>query len=165
MTMNMIEIEGYKAAISYDPEIEMFRGEFLNLNGGADFYAADAKALKVEAQASLRVFLEVCKEQGIEPARNYSGKFNVRVKPELHKVLAMYAEAEHSSLNSIVVDSMSSIVELAERASIGIFEVHKYLSTVLGTPDAAAKNKVRHRATSKAKHKTKTAQQTKRKTT
>ena len=30
--------DGYKAVIAYDPEIEMFRGEFVGLNGAADFY-------------------------------------------------------------------------------------------------------------------------------
>ena len=33
--------DGYKAVIAYDPEIEMFRGEFVGLNGAADFYASD----------------------------------------------------------------------------------------------------------------------------
>ena len=33
---NVMEFEGgYKAVITYDPEIEMFRGEFVGLNGGA----------------------------------------------------------------------------------------------------------------------------------
>ena len=35
--MNMMEINGFNAVIKYDPEIEMFRGEFVGLNGGADF--------------------------------------------------------------------------------------------------------------------------------
>ena len=44
--MNLMEIDGYRAIIKYDPEIEMFRGEFSNLNGGADFYADNIKSLK-----------------------------------------------------------------------------------------------------------------------
>ena len=43
--MNTMQIEGYRAIIQYDPEIEMFRGEIIDLNGGADFYA------KVSARA------------------------------------------------------------------------------------------------------------------
>lgn len=35
--MNTMEIDGYKAVIQYDPDIELFRGEFIGLNGGADF--------------------------------------------------------------------------------------------------------------------------------
>ena len=41
---NVMTINGYQAVINYDPEIQMFRGEFLGLNGGADFYARDAMA-------------------------------------------------------------------------------------------------------------------------
>ncbi|SEI91000.1 Predicted nuclease of the RNAse H fold, HicB family [Azotobacter beijerinckii] len=77
-------IDGYKAVIEYDPEIEMFRGEFVGLNGGADFYAADIEGLKREGATSLRVFLEMCAEDGVEPRKVFSGKFNVRVPPELH---------------------------------------------------------------------------------
>ncbi len=36
---NVIEIGGEKAVIALDPEIQMLRGEFFGLNGGADFYA------------------------------------------------------------------------------------------------------------------------------
>ena len=44
--INMMKIEGYCAVIKYDPEIEMFRGEFINLNGGADFYADNITRFK-----------------------------------------------------------------------------------------------------------------------
>ncbi|WP_090622349.1 type II toxin-antitoxin system HicB family antitoxin [Azotobacter beijerinckii] len=81
---NTMVIDGYKAVIEYDPEIEMFRGEFVGLNGGADFYAADIEGLKREGATSLRVFLEMCAEDGVEPRKVFSGKFNVRVPPELH---------------------------------------------------------------------------------
>ena len=36
-----IEIDGYRAIVQYDTEIDMFRGQFIGLNGGADFYAKD----------------------------------------------------------------------------------------------------------------------------
>ena len=39
---------GYSAVIGYDSELEMFRGEFVGLNGGADFYATDLEGLKRE---------------------------------------------------------------------------------------------------------------------
>jgi len=58
--MNLMEIDGFNATIEYDPELEMFRGEFVGLNGGADFYAPDTEGLRQEGVASLRVFLEAC---------------------------------------------------------------------------------------------------------
>ena len=57
---SVMEISGYKALIAFDPETNQFRGEFVDLNGGADFYAADAESLQREGKTSLKVFLELC---------------------------------------------------------------------------------------------------------
>ncbi|WP_185268914.1 type II toxin-antitoxin system HicB family antitoxin [Halopseudomonas xiamenensis] len=103
---NTMTIDGYRAVIQFDPEIEMFRGEFVGLNGGADFYAADIEGLKREGATSLRVFLEMCAEGGIEPTKAFSGKFNVRVPPELHADLVVAATAEGKSLNQWVVEAL-----------------------------------------------------------
>jgi predicted HicB family RNase H-like nuclease len=70
--MNTIEINGYRAVIQYDPDIDMFRGEFVGLSGGADFYAKDIDSLRKESEISLKVFLDICQENGIEPRKAYS---------------------------------------------------------------------------------------------
>ncbi len=57
---NTMTIDGNQAVITFAPEIPMFRGEFLGLNGGADFYAKDVKGLQREGGISLNVFLERC---------------------------------------------------------------------------------------------------------
>lgn len=33
---NVVEINGEKAVVAFDPEIQMLRGEFVGLNGGAE---------------------------------------------------------------------------------------------------------------------------------
>ncbi|MFN3580798.1 MAG: type II toxin-antitoxin system HicB family antitoxin [Pseudomonas sp.] len=103
---NTMMIDGHRAVVQYDPEIEMFRGEFVGLNGGADFYAADIDGLKREGRASLKVFLEMCAEDGVEPTKTFSGKFNVRVPPELHAEIAQAAAAAGKSLNQWVVEAL-----------------------------------------------------------
>ena len=108
--MNTMEIQGYKAIIKYDPVIDMFRGEFVALNGGADFYASDIKNLHKEGETSLKVFLEMCREEGINPHKEYSGKFNLRVSPELHAEVAAKAAAEGKSLNKCVADMLDEVV-------------------------------------------------------
>ena len=107
---NTIDIEGYRAVIQYDPEIEMFRGEFVGLNGGADFYAADAAGLRREGAKSLEVFLEMCREDGVEPRRQYSGRFNVRLPPELHADIAIAAAADGKSINQWVTEELRDAV-------------------------------------------------------
>ncbi len=108
--MNTMDFDGYRAVIQYDPEIEMFRGEFVRLNGGADFYAKDIENLKREGEISLKVFLDACQKRGIEPKKNYSGKFNVRVPPALHENIVSAAMANGKSLNQWVVDVLKGYV-------------------------------------------------------
>jgi predicted HicB family RNase H-like nuclease len=105
--MNVMTVDGYNARIDYDPEIDMFRGEILGLTGGADFYGKTPKELRSEFKKSLAVFLAVCNEKGIEPRRNYSGKFNLRIPPELHERLAMAAQAEGKSLNTLAQEALA----------------------------------------------------------
>jgi predicted HicB family RNase H-like nuclease len=97
--INVMTIEGFKAVIAFDPDIQMFRGEFVGLNGGADFYAADVEGLKREGAVSLRVFLEACTKRGIEPRKHFSGKFVLRLDPETHEAATVAAAAAGQSLN------------------------------------------------------------------
>ncbi len=103
-------LDGYNAKIEYDPEIDLFRGEILGLTGGADFYGKTPEELRAEFKKSLMVFLEVCKEKGIEPRRSYSGKFNLRIPPELHEKLAMTAQAEGKSINTLAQEALAQRV-------------------------------------------------------
>jgi predicted HicB family RNase H-like nuclease len=48
---NVMMIEDQRAVIEYGPDIEMFRGEFIGLNGSADFYAKNIRGLKQEGKA------------------------------------------------------------------------------------------------------------------
>ena len=105
--MNVMTVDGYNAKIEYDPEVDMFRGEILGLTGGADFYGETPKELRTEFKKSLAVFLEVCKEKGIEPRRSYSGKFNLRIPPELHEKLAIAAQAEGKSINTLAQEALA----------------------------------------------------------
>jgi predicted HicB family RNase H-like nuclease len=100
-------VDGFNAKIEYDPEIDLFRGEILGLTGGADFYGKTPKELRSEFKKSLLIFLAVCKEKGIEPRRSYSGKFNLRIPPELHERLAIAAQAEGKSINTLAQEALA----------------------------------------------------------
>ena len=103
---NVMMIGGYQAVIAFDPEISMFRGEFVGLNGGADFYAADVEGLRREGETSLRVFLEACKERGIDPHKHFSGKFVLRLDPKVHDAASLAAAAQGKSLNQWATETL-----------------------------------------------------------
>lgn len=104
--MNIMTINGYQAVIAFDPEIQMFRGEFVGLNGGADFYGRDVDGLRQEGEISLRVFLEACEKRGVEPRKHFSGKFSLRVDPATHEAAAIAAAAHGQSLNQWATEAI-----------------------------------------------------------
>jgi len=108
--MNTMIIEGQKATIMYDEDLNMFRGEFVGLNGGADFYATDIDGLLKEGATSLRTFLDMCRENNVEPYKAFSGKFNVRIAPELHADVVAAAKSNDESLNQFIAETLEQAV-------------------------------------------------------
>lgn len=103
---NVMTIGGQQAVITYDPDLEMFRGEFIGLNGGADFYASDVAGLQREGEISLATFMDECAQRGIEPRKSFSGKFVLRVAPEVHEAAVTAAAASGESLNQWVAEAI-----------------------------------------------------------
>ena len=108
--MNIMTVDQYHAKIEYDEELDHFRGEIFGPNGGADFYGKNPKELRAEFKKSLQIFLEVCKEKGLQPRRNFSGKFNLRIPPELHEKLAIEAQAQGKSINTPAQEALQASV-------------------------------------------------------
>ena len=95
----MMEIDGYKAKIEYDPDLDQFRGEILGLNGSADFYGKSPAGLRKEFKSTLHVYLEVCEENGINPTKDNSGKLNLRISSGMRREFAARATATGKSVN------------------------------------------------------------------
>ncbi len=105
---NVMKFDEYEAVISFDPEIQKFRGEFSGLNGGADFYADSIQNLRKEGEISLRVFLEYAKEKNISPKKQLSGKLVLRLKPEIHQKYKLLASAKNVSLNQLLNETLET---------------------------------------------------------
>ena len=104
--MNVTTVGDYHATIEFDPDLDLFRGEILGLNGGADFYGKNPKVLRAEFKRSLEIFLAVCAEKGIQPKRHFLGKFNLRISPQLHEKLAIAAQAQGKSINALAQEAL-----------------------------------------------------------
>jgi len=59
---------------------------------------------------ALGVFRDMCREDGVEPGKQFSGKFNVRISPDLHAAIAAAAAADGKSLNQWVSDELRACV-------------------------------------------------------
>lgn len=107
----MMEYKGYIGVVEFDDESNIFHGEVINLRDVITFQGETVKQLKKAFHESIDDYLEFCKERNENPEKPYSGKFMVRVEPELHKALAIHAKMEHKSLNSWIHDTLEQAIE------------------------------------------------------
>ena len=56
--------------------------------------------------ADLDEYLEDCKQRGKDPNKPYSGKFNLRLSPQLHSEIAAAAAKTGKSLNQWVITAL-----------------------------------------------------------
>lgn len=98
----MMNYKGYIAKIEYDDDNKVFSGEVINTRTVITFCGTSVSELETEFHNSVDDYIDWCKEDGIEPEKPYSGKFNVRLNPETHRQAAITATTHGMSLNSFM---------------------------------------------------------------
>ena len=107
----MIRYKGYTGVVEYDDSLEFFAGHVVDLRDGIYFEGRSVGELKASMQRAVDAYLESCAEDGVEPARPYSGRFVVRIEAGLHRALATAAASENLSLNSYVEERLREMVQ------------------------------------------------------
>ena len=103
----MMEYKGYFSKVEFDDDANIFHGEVINLRDVITFEGETVKELKQAFQDSVDDYLDFCADRGENPEKPYSGKFVVRVEPELHKNISIEARKAGKSLNVWVSDAIS----------------------------------------------------------
>ena len=103
--------KNYIAQVSYDEKAEVFFGRVINTKDIITFQGTSVNELKKALHDSVEDYLEWCKEDGIEPEKPFSGKFNIRITPELHKEAALIAKKYNFSLNKFVTKAIKDEIE------------------------------------------------------
>ena len=104
----MMEYRGYVAAIKYDDSVEMLHGSVVNSGEYpiATFEATDVDGLRREFRLSVDEYLSSCEEDGVEPRKPFSGRFNLRLGSELHQRVALSAIESGMSLNAWIKQTL-----------------------------------------------------------
>ncbi|RJP24862.1 MAG: type II toxin-antitoxin system HicB family antitoxin [Candidatus Omnitrophota bacterium] len=106
-----MKYKGYHARIVYDESIKEFHGRITGIRDMVNFHASSVEDLEREFRVSVDDYLLSCKETGREPERTYSGQFVVRLKPELHRKIASFAEAHGKSMNEVITEAMETMMD------------------------------------------------------
>lgn len=106
----MLNYKGYIGYVEFDDANEIFTGEVINTKDIITFQSDTAHGLKQAFTDSVDDYLDFCKERNENPEKPFSGKFNLRIPPELHR--EAYVAAKHSgmSLNTWVCDVLKHAI-------------------------------------------------------
>jgi predicted HicB family RNase H-like nuclease len=107
----MMEYKGYIGKVEFDNEAEIFHGEVINVRDVITFEGGSVEELKQAFEDSVNDYLDFCAKRGEEPEKPFSGKFVVRLSPEVHRKVFLKAKLSDKSLNSWVCEVLEKAVE------------------------------------------------------
>lgn len=96
----------YIGSVHYSTEDEVFYGKIEGINDLISFEGGSVAELKAAFEEAVEDYIELCSLNGKEPEKIYKGSFNIRIRPELHKLAARRALIEGKTLNQYVEEAI-----------------------------------------------------------
>jgi predicted HicB family RNase H-like nuclease len=94
--------KGYSANIRYSDEDECFVGRVMGIANIIGFHGSSVEEIRQAFQEAIDFYLET----NPNPQKPASGRFMLRLPPEIHARAAHLAERSGKSLNQFVVDTL-----------------------------------------------------------
>ena len=102
MTGNILRYKGYYTRIEYSSEDKLLHGKIEGISDFIDFESYSAESIEHVFHTAVDYYLNNCNQKGTKPEKSYSGMFNVRIKPDLHRRISNIAFKKDITLNKAV---------------------------------------------------------------
>jgi predicted HicB family RNase H-like nuclease len=101
--MDYLEYKGYKGSVEYSKEDDCLFGKVQGLSQALILYEGQTlDELRKDFQEGVDSYLMGCKADGIEPAKPYSGRLNLRMSSELHSRVAAFVANTGTTINDFI---------------------------------------------------------------
>lgn len=107
---SLLSYKNYNGTVEYSKEDNCLFGKVIGIKSLLSYEGGSVEELEEDFQNVINTYLEDCKERNIEPEQPYKGTFNVRISPELHRNIAVYAIEHGKSLNAVVEEAIGKMV-------------------------------------------------------
>jgi len=107
----MMEHKGYTGKVEFDDAAEIFHGEVIGLRDVITFQGRTVNEVKGAFRKSVDDYLAFCAKRGEEAEKPFTGKFVVRIPPDLHRKVYVAAKKSGSSLNSWILQTLEHSTE------------------------------------------------------
>jgi len=106
----MLRYKGYTGQVNFDADAEIFHGEVIDTRDVITFQGRNVKELKRAFKDSIDDYLNFCKSRQEKPDKPFSGKFVLRLTPDLHHKVYLLAMQSGKSLNSWIREVLKKAV-------------------------------------------------------
>lgn len=107
---NLLSYKNYNGTVEYSREDKCLFGKVVGIKSLLSYEGNSVQDLEQDFQSVIDEYLADCKERNIEPEQPYKGTFNIRISPELHRNIAIYAIEHGKSLNAVVEEAIGNMV-------------------------------------------------------
>jgi predicted HicB family RNase H-like nuclease len=119
----MLQYQGYYGEVSVDVEYGILFGRSVGMKDGFTFQAKSVDEIVPAFHEAVDDYLEFCAEDGVEPAKPFSGKIALRVAPDVHQKASTKAKAQGKSLNAwiaeVLANALIDTTGLEQRVGLG----------------------------------------------
>ncbi len=111
MGKNILEYKGYMVKVCYDAKRCLLYGKVDGIVDAVNFETENPREVEQAFHDAVDHYLHFCESVGRRPAKAYKGQFNVRIAPELHKSISLWAAAHDMTMNAAVERAIERFVE------------------------------------------------------
>lgn len=110
MSDKTLSHKGYCGTIEISIEDNCLFGKILFINDLVTYEADTPSKLQTAFEGAVEHYLQKCASENVAPDKPFSGSFNIRIAPELHREASMKAAIAGTTLNDFVRECIETCV-------------------------------------------------------
>jgi predicted HicB family RNase H-like nuclease len=107
---NLLSYKNYNGTVEYSKEDGCLFGKVVGIKSLLSYEGDSIQELEKDFQTVVDEYIADCEGRGLQPEQPYKGTFNVRISPELHRTVAIYAMEHGKTLNAAVEEAIGKMV-------------------------------------------------------
>lgn len=107
---SVLEYNGYVGSAEFSAEDEVFHGKLEGIRDLVTYEGTDVESLKRAFHEAVDDYIVTCEREKKAPERPFKGTFNVRLRPELHRRIAIYSAEHNKKLNNVVAEAIETFL-------------------------------------------------------
>ena len=108
---DVLTYKGFIGSVHFSSDDNVFFGKIEGINDLITFEGETVKELKDAFHYMVDRHIEDCEKENVSVEKSYSGSFNIRLTPDLHRRAAITAKTQGRTLNAFVKEAIERGIE------------------------------------------------------